>query len=198
MINEEYQKEEATEQAITIRRTDGVRRREAFVGWSQVVANIVVPITLVLAVWGFQLDVDRQRVSASDRQVELFHSSSISDARLILFELWSDVDVWVLSEPQTREFIDHFVFTVIEADPDIQRDVNAAIISIASFFDGVETCIQRERCDDEELLAQIGRYGRDFFCLYEGQLVMARDESLLFGVGEGLGQFAERAGGCAS
>lgn len=182
--------------AVTIRRTARVRRREAIVGWSQVVANVVVPVTLCLAVWGFLQDIQRQKTDAADRQIALFYNESISSARLVLFELWSDVDVSVLNAPRSRDFIDRFVGTVIDAQPETAREVSAAIVSIATYFDRVETCIQRRRCDQEEILAQIGPYGRDFYCLYTGQLVSAREDNLLLSVGQGLRQFADRLGGC--
>ncbi|MEM1273904.1 MAG: hypothetical protein AAGF88_08805 [Pseudomonadota bacterium] len=196
--NEDPQPHEAEPEVITIRRTARVRRREAIVGWTQAVANVVVPITLGLAVWGFLQDLQRQKTNAADRQIELFYNEAISDARLVLFELWSDVDVSILNAPRARSFVDQFVDTVIDAQPENARDISAAIVSIASYFDQVETCIQRQRCDEAELVAQIGPYGRDFYCLYAGQLVLAREDSLLLSVGQGLMQFADRAGGCGA
>lgn len=185
-------------EVVTIRRTDRVRRREAIVGWTQVAANVVVPVTIALAAWGLFQDQQRQRVNAADRQVELFYNESISDARVVLFDLWSGVDMRVLGEPRSRSFVDRFVEAVIESQPEQERSVRAAIVSIATYFDRVEACIERDRCDQGEILIQIGPYGRDFYCLYAGQLQSAREESLLLAVGQGLERFTERAGGCES
>jgi hypothetical protein len=182
---------------IIIKRTQRVRRREAWVGWTQVLANIFVPATLLVAAWGFWADIQRQQRDAATRQVELFYSESLGNAQQVLFALWDDTDLSILANAQSRSFIDAFVTRTIEASDQTGREVSAAIVNLASYFDRVEDCIARSNCDEDEMLSQLGDYGRDFHCLYAGQIAMLRTDTLILSVGHGLERFADRAGGCS-
>jgi hypothetical protein len=185
------------DQAFTFKRTTGVQRREFWVGWTQVIANILVPATLCLAAMGFWVDLHRQQRDAATRQVELFYTENLGHAQRVLFSLWDSSDLSVLASAQSRGFIDAFVARTIAAGEQDPREVSAAIVNLASYFDRIEGCIARGQCDEEEVLTQLGDYGRDFHCLYAGQIASLRDHTLILSIGHGLAQFADRAGGCS-
>jgi len=186
------------ETTITIKRTARVQMREAWAGWTQVLANIAIPVTLAFAVWGLLQDLQRQRLDAASRQVELFYTENLGGAQAILFAIWNESDMSILSTPQSRSFIDAFVSRTIASSDHEAREVLAAIVNLASYFDRAELCIERGRCDEDEMLSQLGDYGRDFYCLYAGQIVDLRSDTLILSIGHGLERFAERAGGCSA
>lgn len=186
------------EEVVIIKRTARVRRREAWVGWTQVMANFLVPITLGFAGWAILADNWRAQSTAAQRQIELFYTPGLGEAQRVLFTLWGDVDLTALSGPQSRAFIDAFVEKSIEASDIDRRDVTSAIVNLASYFDRVENCIDRNRCDETEIVSQLGQYGRDFYCIYSGQIADLRQGSLVVSLGQGAERFANRTGGCKS
>lgn len=183
---------------VTIARTKQVRVREAWVGWTQVLANILVPIALFVAVLNFYEQSKQGRRDAAARQIELFYSSDIARAQITLFAIWSDADLTVLRTPQKREFIDAFVERTIAASVTSRNEIVKSVAALASYFDRVEACIESQSCDEKELLRQLGGYARDFFCIYSVEIHRIREKSLVGDLGVGLESFAQRAGGCVS
>ena len=184
------------EDAITVKRTARVRFREACVGWTTVIANILVPVTIGFAGYSLLQDSWQEKSNAAQRQIELFYSGNMGEAQRILFALWDDVDLTVLRSPQSRSFIDAFVERAVAASDLDQGEVASAIVNLASYFDRVETCVASGQCDEDEILNQLGQYGRDFHCIYAGQIDALRQGSLILKLGEGLESFSGRMGGC--
>lgn len=184
--------------ALTIKRTKRVQTREQLVGWTTIAANLAVPITLGIAAFGLWNQSHQDRSDASARQIELFYSENLGRAQSVLLSLWDGADLAVLRSPQSRQFINLFVEKTIATSPIERKAVVSAIVNLSSYFDRVEACIEAKRCDETELLDQLGQYGRDFFCIYEGQIETIRQDSLLLSLGAGLKQFSIQAGGCES
>lgn len=183
---------------VTIARTRRVRIREAWVGWTQVLANILVPIALIVAGLSLYEQSAKGRRDASARQIELFYSPDLARAQITLFAIWSDADLTVLRSPKKREFIDAFVERTV-ATSDVDRDeIITSVAALASYFDRVEACVASESCEEDDLLQQIGGYAQDFFCIYSVEIRKLRDRSLVGSLGHGLENFAKRAGGCLS
>lgn len=181
---------------VTIRRTRNIRRRKALVDWTQISANILVPLAIIVAATGLYFDRVQSNRDASSRHIELFYSESLTFAQLTLFKLWQGQDLSILRNALSRKFVNQFVSRRIEASG-IERDaVNSSIISITSYFDSAEVCIASGRCDESELLNHVGAYGRDFFCFYAGQIQELQNVNLINYLGDGLQEFAGRAGGC--
>lgn len=181
---------------ITIARTKQVRIREAWVGWTQVLANILVPIALIVAGLNLYEQSKQGRRDASARQIELFYSSELAQAQITLFAIWSDADLTVLRTPQKREVIDAFVERSIIASEVSRNEIVMSVAALASYFDRVEVCIVSQSCDESEILQQVGGYARDFFCIYSVEIKKLREKSLVGNLGVGLESFAQRAGGC--
>ena len=59
-----------------------------------------------------------------------------------------------------------------------------------------ESCIVSQRCDESEVIDQLGRHGRDFCCVYAGQIDRLKEKTLIVYLGDGLARFAARFGGC--
>lgn len=184
------------EDSATERRAHHVRFREACLCWTQVAANILVPVTIGLAGFGLLQNTWQQRSDAAQQQIELFYSENLGKAQQTLLLLLNDTDLMVLNEARSRSFIDAFVERAIDASGVARPEIIAAIVNLASYFDRVEVCVATGRCDEQTVLTQLGPYGRDFHCLYAGQLSALRQESLILQLGEGLEQFAGRSGGC--
>ena len=189
---------DAQPNALAFKRMIGVQLREFLVGWTQVMANSLVPAALLLAALGFWADLRHRHQDAATRQVELFYDENLGHARSVLFSLWDGSDLSVLANAQSRRFIDAFVSRTIAASAQDPREISAAIVNLGSYFDRVDRCIERGLCDVEVVLTQLGDYGRDFYCLYAGQIATLRSNTLVLSVGEGLAHFADRAGGCAA
>lgn len=188
-------RDDLVEKQVVFKRVEKVQKREAWVGWTQVVANVAVPVTLLAATYSFWQESTSRQMDASGRQIAIFYDEGLSNSRQVLFDLWTEENLAVFAEPRDRTFIDETVEAVIEhaaADP---RAITSAIVNLASYFDRVEACISNGSCHEGELVSQLGNYGRDFFCLYSGQLDRAREVSLL-SVGYGASEFAARSGGC--
>ncbi len=182
--------------AILIKRTRAARRRESWVGWTSVAANILGPIAILVAGLGLWEQTREAKRNAADQQINLLSSQGLANAQQVLFSLWNRQDLSVLEAPLSRQFIDAFVARTIAASNINPEEVTTAIVSLAAYFDRVERCIQRERCDADEVLDQVGHYGRDFHCLYSGQIEALRRERMLGDLGVRLTAFADRAGGC--
>lgn len=183
--------------AITIKRTQRVRRREAIVGWSTVFANILVAASVFIAAWSI-LDANRrEQRDAAHRQISLFYAPSLGEARQVVFDFWNDVDLNVLEIARSRSFIDAFVERSVLASGDKKQEVTSAIVSLGLYFDQVEICISSGRCEKEDLILKIGQFGRDFHCLFSGTIETLRREKLMPSFGAGLQSFAHRAGGCS-
>lgn len=176
--------------------TQKVQWREAWVDWTQVIANILVPLAIGIAAFGLYLDNIQGNRDAASRQMELFYSEGLSSAQLTLFKLWRGQDLTVLEGTVSRRFMDEFVRLKIDASEIDRDEIISAVVSLTSYFDRVEICIASGRCDEAELLDQIGSYGRDFFCVYTGQINALRNDRLVNYLGVGLQNFAKRAGGC--
>ncbi|MEM6661651.1 MAG: hypothetical protein AAF666_05675 [Pseudomonadota bacterium] len=183
---------------ITIARTRRVRTREAWVGWTQVLANILVPIALIVAGLNLYAQSVQGRLDASARQIELFYSPNLARAQIMLFAIWSDADLTVLRSPQKREFIDALVERSIATSGVNRNEIVMSVAALASYFDRVEACIDLGSCDEDELVQQVGGYARDFFCIYSVEINKIRDKSLVSSLGDGLEKFSQRAGGCIS
>lgn len=181
---------------VTFIRTKRVQVREAFVDWTQVLANVLVPIGIFLAGYSFFQQSLENRQDASARQIELFYSVNLTNAQITLYDIWTETDLVVLRLPQKRNFIDAFVERAIDASDIDNREITAAIISLASYFDRVEACIASNSCDAKYILAQIGGYGQDFYCIYSNEIKKLREKSLVANLGKGLASFTERSGGC--
>jgi hypothetical protein len=181
---------------VTFRRTEKVQRREKLRDWTQIFANILVPIAIAVAAGGLYLDnLQRGRDTAS-RQIELLYSEGLSASQVTLFNLWRGQDMSVLENAVSRTFVDQFVSRKIDASDIDKNEIISAIVSLTSYFDRVEICVSSGRCDEAEIVTQIGTYGRDFHCFYAGQINALRNQSLINYLGEGLRDFAERSGGC--
>jgi len=167
------------------------------VGWTQVFANILLPISILIAGWTLWEQTAQSARAASARQVDQFYSQGLLDAQNTLFRLWSQQDLDVLRTPQSRGFVDAFVERTISTSDQSPGEIRAAILSIASFFDRTETCINSGRCEPEEIIGQVGQYGRDFQCIYAHQIKIYRDELVTPYLGLGLEKFASRLGGCS-
>lgn len=183
--------------ALLIKRTRAARRRENWVGWTSVGANILGPIAILIAGLGLWEQTREAKRNAAADQVNLLNSQGLANAQKTLFSLWTRQDLSVLEAPLTRQFIDAFVARTIVATDINPDEVTTAIVSLAAYFDRVEGCIQTARCDAGEVLDQVGHYGRDFHCLYSGQIAVLRQERMLGDLGMRLAEFAERAGGCS-
>jgi hypothetical protein len=181
---------------VTIPHVERVQRREKLRDWTQIFANILVPIAIAVAAGGLYLDnLQRGRDTAS-RQIELLYSEGLSASQVTLFNLWRGQDMSVLENAVSRTFVDQFVSRKIDASGIEKNEVISAIVSLTSYFDRVEICVASGRCDEAEIVTQIGTYGRDFHCFYAGQISALRNQSLINYLGEGLRNFAERSGGC--
>lgn len=183
---------------VIIKRLDRVQRREAWVGWTQVVANILVPLALAIAGLTLLQQTWQSQRDASVRQVELFYSEGLTQAQAHLFSLWTDTDLSVLRGPQTRDFIDAFVERTIATSDKDQNTILASIVALSAYFDRVESCIESGRCNEPEIVDQIGAYGRDFYCIYAGQIKRIRVQTLASKLGDGLQRFANRNDGCVA
>ena len=182
--------------AVTIKRTQRVRRRESIVGWSTVFANILVPMSICIAAWSVLEANWREQRDAAQRQIALFYSPGLSEARQSVFDFWNGVDLSVFEVARSRSFIDAFVERTLQASDERKPQVTSAIVSLALYFDQVEICISSGRCEEEDLILQIGQFGRDFYCLFAGAIESQRQERLMVSFGTGLEAFADRAGGC--
>jgi hypothetical protein len=183
--------------ALLIKRTRAARRRENWVGWTSVAANIIGPIAILLAGLGLWEQTREAKRNAAAQQINLLNSQGLANAQKTLFSLWNRQDLSVLENPLSRQFIDAFVTRTIAATDINPEEVITAIVALAAYFDRVERCIQSGRCDVDEVLDQVGHYGRDFHCLYSGQIEALRRERMLGDLGMRLAAFAERAGGCS-
>lgn len=183
-------------QFVTIQKIAGVQRREAWVGWTQVVANVLVPLAIAITAFSLLLQSWEGRRDTAARQIEMFYSEGMATSQTILFSLWDRKDISVLRVPQNRKFVDSFVARSIEASEIDRGEINRALMVISAFFDRIESCVESRRCDEGEIMAHLGRYGRDFYCIYVGQIEELKDDSLVIGLGDGLAQFANRSGGC--
>jgi hypothetical protein len=183
--------------SIAVERLSDVQIRETWVGWTQVAANILVPITLLVAVASLFIQTWQTKIDNSNLKIESFYGEGLVAAQTTLFSLWLDEDMSPLDEPQTRHYIDALVDITIERSTVPKRDTVAALVSITTYFDRVEACLVANRCDEKTILNQIGQYGRDFYCLYQGQVDILRNQTRASAqFGSGLAAFAARNGGC--
>ena len=97
------------DEALLIKRTRRVRTREAWVGWTQVVANVLVPLALIVAVLNLVEQAREARRDASARQIELFYSEGVAKSQATLFAIWLDQNIEVLRAARRKSFIDEFV-----------------------------------------------------------------------------------------
>lgn len=183
---------------VVVKRTPSVQSREFWVGWTTVAANILLPVSILIAGWGLWEQNRQAKLDAASDTVNLFFDGGLVAAQATLFSLWTQKDLTVLKSPQSRSFVDAFVERTIRASDLDQAQITNAIVSITSYFDLAEACVASGRCDEQAVMNQIGRYGRDFHCIYAGQIGKLRDQTLVLYLGEGLERFSLRSGGCGA
>lgn len=183
---------------VVVKRTTNVQLREFWVGWTTVAANILLPVSILIAGWGLWEQNRQAKLDAASDTISMFFDDGLVAAQTTLFSLWTQKDLSVLKSPQSRSFVDALVERTIRSSDLDQAQITNAIVSITSYFDRAEACVASRRCDEEEVLNQIGRYGRDFHCVYAGQIEKLRDETLVLYLGEGLERLVQRSGGCGA
>lgn len=184
--------------AIVVRKTRNVARRKALLDWTQIATNILLPVTILITVYGLYWQNQIERKSASQRQVEIFYSSELMSAQSVLFSLWTEADPSALDEPLPRDVVDQFVETSIGMSSMNRASVDTAIIALTTFFDRTQACIESVRCDEAELQIQLGVYARDLHCLYVGQINRIGSRFGASRLGDGLKSFVTKNGGCAT
>ena len=182
--------------SVLVKRSERVQRRESWVGWCSVWANLLVPITILIAAVGFWEQIEQGKREAAARQIDQFYSEGMIEAQTKLFSLWAQQDLDVLRTAQSRTFVDAYVDRTISASDLSQNDVMISILSITSYFDRVEACISDGRCAESDVLTEIGQYGRDFYCIYSGQIESYQRDLVSAKLGDGLAVFAARHRGC--
>lgn len=183
---------------VVVKRISNEQSREFWVSWTTVVANILLPVSILIAGWGLWEQNRQDKLDAASDTINLFFSDGLVAAQTTLFSLWTQKDLTVLKTPQSRNFVDAFVERTIHTSNLDRAQITNAIVSVTSYFDRADACIASGRCDEQEVLNQIGLYGRDFHCTYSGQIGTLRDETLVLYLGKGLERLAQRAGGCGS
>jgi hypothetical protein len=182
--------------SVLVKRTKQVQRREWWVGWSSVWANFLLPITILIAAVGFWEQTKQAKRTAAAHQIDQFYAEGMIEAQTKLFSLWTQQDLDVLRIARSRAFVDAYVDRTIGASGLSEDEVMISILSITSYFDRVEACIKDGRCAERDVLNQIGQFGRDFYCIYSGQIEGHQRELVSARLGDGLANFAARLDGC--
>jgi hypothetical protein len=189
--------ERPVSETITVTRTVNVQRREAWMGWTQVVANLVIVIGLGTTAIAFALQSRAEQRNAASRQIETFYSRDLATAQVTLFQLWADEDLSVFRDfPLPRSSVDTLVEKVISTNEQARSDILSSILVLTSYFDRVQSCVELERCDGTEVDTQLGSYARNFHCTYSGEIAKLSHRLLFASLGIGLRAFSDRMGGC--
>ena len=163
---------------------------------TQFIANLAVIVALAftaITFWNQQQEAKREEAA---QVVSNLYSERLATARSILFRLWADKDLAVFEKGVPSEFKEALVRKTIETSPVPETDIIEAVVTLTNYYDEVEFCVEKLRCDPTEVDENLGRYGVSFFCLYRSEIVLLRSKLALPSLGEGLTQFAKRQGGC--
>ncbi|WP_298857614.1 hypothetical protein [uncultured Sulfitobacter sp.] len=109
----------------------------------QIFANIMVPIAIIVAAFGLYLDDVQRGQDAASRQIELLNSEGLSASQVTLSNLWHGQDMSVLENAVPKRLVVEFVTRRIEASKIDRNEITSAIVSIASYFDRVETVLRQ-------------------------------------------------------
>lgn len=170
---------------------------EAWLKVTQILANIVITVGLITTGFAFLQNHWSEQRATTSRYIEALHSAELSSAQLVLFQLWSDQNLIAFENfALPRKTIDTLVEKAIARNPETRNSVRASIFTMTSYFDRLESCAQLRRCERSEIDQQIGSYGRNFYCTYQGEIMKLRSQLLFKSLGARLAEFAERMGGC--
>lgn len=174
------------------------------VGWlprtaleqTQLIANFCVIAALVFTAITFWNQQREARRSEAAQMVSKLHSERLAGARSILFRLWADKDLTAFDTGIPASFKEALVRKTIQSSDLAEPDIIEAIVSITNFYDEVEICVTKVRCEGLEVDESLGRYGQSFYCLYRSEIDVLRTRLALPNLGEGLEALVGRQGGC--
>lgn len=166
------------------------------VGITQLLANLAVIGALIVAgltFWKQQQNIPRDEAALL---VSSLTDERLSQARSILFRLWADKSLQQFELGVPTDFKESLVRKTIETSAVPETDIIEAIVNLANYYDEVEICVEKGRCDREEINENLGRYSVAFYCLYRSEIEDVRQRLVLTGLGDGLARFVDRQGGC--
>ena len=173
------------------------QRRRVWLERTQILANVIVPAAFLITALAFVDQTKQSRRDTTARQIDTFYSEGLSLAQTRLFSVWADKDLSALRDTGlSRKAIDALVEKTIQTSNVERNEISAAIVSLTQFFDRAESCIQVGKCDQQDMMDEIGGYGKDFYCTYVRQVAYISERMLLNDLGDGLRAFAKRSGTC--
>jgi hypothetical protein len=171
--------------------------RSPFGEFIEIVANLAIVVTLGVALASYTQHLESDRQQAVAALVKEFNEGHILAARASRYRFWTGQGLSQL--PETALTYD-LLRTVIEKSPPSlpiqESETDLQLITLAGFFERVEICVEQRRCDENAAMAQLGRYARNFYCIYQGELSRIADNLQNDEYAAKLASFAERAGGC--
>ncbi|SEP63534.1 hypothetical protein SAMN05428969_0239 [Devosia sp. YR412] len=164
---------------------------------STIFANTIIVLTVVLALATYYQAQGLGQVEASLGYIDTFNGGEVLEARNLVYKSWLPYDFSGNDAGISREVIDALLDRVVPNIGTLEGlEHRLAVAVIVAFFDSAEVCIAQSACSASVLEAQVGEYGRDFYCLYQPIIDREKDRGKLVAFGAGLRSVALRMGGC--
>jgi hypothetical protein len=155
------------------------------VTWIVIVGTATFGIPSLIIEHHFQLERDRQ--AATLEFAKIFQSPHLVEKRLSLLTPWLDGDYNVqrlrklgVSTADVRAI----VLNMVDPSAPSSADVRSAIFNLVDFYETLQLCVERQRCDQEIAAAYFQPYAWEFYCLYRpyiNQLRIALSPSKMAG-----------------
>jgi hypothetical protein len=153
---------------------------------ASIVANVTVAVSLVAALAGLWLQREQFRRNAAFDVISNLNSGEMLEAQraftLEVARLPLDV---IRGQSLERNTIATLMRQLEETSPDrVVFRQNA--ITIASFFDDAQICVEIGTCSEQEIHDRMGESAKRYACLLIPYIREMREELLLDGLGDGL------------
>lgn len=164
---------------------------------STIMANIVIILTLILALASYYQSQKLSQVGASLSYVDRFNEGEILASRNLIYRRWLPYDFSQSEAARSNEVINELLVRMIPANATEENvEHRLAVAVIVAYFDSAQACISQGTCGGGIIEAQIGVYARDFYCLYRPIIERDQARANMPAFGSGLRALALRLGGC--
>jgi hypothetical protein len=164
--------------------------------WVSIFANCTIVASLLLAYFSYLEQINQTKRSRTFEIASGLNSGEILDAQKAISRELLKLNLGSLQNVKLERDTLAALLQKLETTSGDPIEFRQNVITIVSYFDDAQICVETGTCDGAEMHQRVGPIAQRYACLFVPYILTVKTDYLLSGLGEGLQRMAAYEAHC--
>lgn len=164
--------------------------------WVSIFANCTIVASLLLAYFSYLEQINQTKRSRTFEIASGLNSGEMLDAQRAVSRELLKLDLGSLQNVKLERDMLAALLQKLESTSDDPIEFRQDVITIVSYFDDAQVCVETGTCDGAEMRQRVGPIAQRYACLFVPYIQTIKTDYLLSGLGDGLQRMATYESHC--